>query len=97
MACTKGNRAITTFPREVCEMRLNELKAEIRQTAQVPYGAKLYPITSDWVPVTDVLSIVDRFERELRRQWESVLESARSRPNQNISELLQRIMTDLLS
>lgn len=81
----------------VGEMRLDELKAEIRQTVQIPYGAKLYPITSDWVPVTDVLAIVDRFERELRRQWESVLESERSRPNQNISELLQRILAELFS
>jgi len=77
-------------------MKLAELKAEIQQSAKIPYDEKLYPITSGWVPVTDVLAIVDRFERELRYQFESSLTIAKSQSNKEIEEFLRRIVTDLL-
>ena len=76
-------------------MKLAELKAEIEQSAKSPYGEKLYPITSGWIPVTDVLAIVDRFERELRYQFESSLATAKSQSNKEIEEFLRRIVTDL--
>ena len=77
-------------------MKLGELRLEIQQSATSPYGEKLYPITSDWIPVTDVLAIVDRFERELRRQFDSVLATAKSQSKKEIEELLLRIVSDLL-
>jgi hypothetical protein len=77
-------------------MKLGELKAEIQQSARSPYGEKLYPITSDWIPVTDVLAIVDRFERELRYQFESYVAMAKSRSNKEIEEFLRIIATGLL-
>jgi len=77
-------------------MRLNELRMEIQQSAKSPYGEKMYPITSDWIPVTDVLAIVDRFERELRYQFESALAIAKSQPDRGIEELLRGMVTNLL-
>jgi hypothetical protein len=71
------------------EMKLGELRSEIQQSAKSPYGEKLYPITSDWIPVADVLAIVDRFERELRVQFNSVLATAKSQSKGEIEELLQ--------
>ena len=78
------------------ELKLSELKLEIQQSAKSPYGEKLYPITSDWIPVTDVLAIVDRFERQLRGQFDSGLAAAKSQSKKEIEELLLRIVSDLL-
>jgi hypothetical protein len=78
------------------EMKLGELRSEIQQSAKSAYGEKLYPITSDWIPVTDVLAIVDRFERQLRGQFDSVLATARSQSKKEIEELLLRIVSNLL-
>jgi hypothetical protein len=72
------------------------LRMEIQQSAKSLYGEKMYPITSDWIPVADVLAIVDRFERELRHQFESAFAIAKSQPDKGIEELLRRIVTDLL-
>ena len=58
---------------------------------------KLYPITSGWVPVTDVLAIVDRFERESHRQLELILQDTGLSRDGNSKELLMRIITALLS
>lgn len=77
-------------------MKLGELRAEIQQSARSPYSEKLYPITSDWIPVTDVLAIVDRFEGELRYQFESALAIAKSQSDKEIEEFLRRIVVDLL-
>lgn len=79
------------------KMRLGELRAEIQQSAISPYGEKLYPITSDWIPVADVLAIVDRFERELRSHFESAQKTGKLQSDQNTKEYLQRILADLLS
>ena len=32
-----------------------------------PVTEKMYPITSDWVPVTDVLAIINRFEKHWKQ------------------------------
>lgn len=81
----------------VSQMKLSELRAEIEQSAKSPQGDKLYPITSGWIPVTDVLAIVDRFERELHHQFEAILENGEAGSDKNDKELLGRIMTTLLS
>jgi hypothetical protein len=51
-------------------MKLRELKTEIEESAKSPVE-KAYPITSDWIPVTDALAIIDRFEKEWRREFET--------------------------
>lgn len=81
----------------VPQMRLSDLRAEILQISKSPYGDKLYPITSGWVPVTDVLAIVDRFEREWHRQLELILQDSGLPVGGNSRELLLRIVTGLLS
>jgi len=44
-------------------MNLEQVKREIKQLEKSPVAEKLYPITSNWVPVTDVLAILNRFEK----------------------------------
>lgn len=78
-------------------MKLRQLRTEIQESSKKLFGEKAYPITSDWIPVTDVLAIVDRFEREWRRELESILAEAKSCSHQRLKELVQRIMSDLLS
>jgi hypothetical protein len=78
-------------------MRLSELRTEIQQSAKNPVAEKAYPITSDWIPVTDVLAIVDRFEKEWRKEFESALAIARSGPNVQLQQIVQRITTELLA
>ncbi len=42
---------------------MDQVKREIKQLGKSPVAEKIYPISSDWVPVTDVLAIIDRFEK----------------------------------
>ena len=44
-------------------MNLDQVKREIKDLGKSPTSEKMYPITSDWVPVTDVLAILNRFEK----------------------------------
>jgi len=78
-------------------MKLRELKTEIEESAKNLFGEKAYPITSNWIPVTDVLAIIDRFEKEWRQELETALAEAKSRSHQHLKELVERIITDLLS
>jgi len=78
-------------------MRLNELKREIEKFAKSPYVDRLYPITSDWVPITDILAIVDRFERQLHDQLESAQKRSKSMPRESENRLLVETLGDLLS
>jgi hypothetical protein len=48
-------------------MNLVEVKREIEELAKSPVAQKMFPITSDWVPVTDVLAIISRFEKHWRQ------------------------------
>ena len=77
-------------------MRLRQLRTEIQESAKNLFGEKAYPITSDWIPVTDVLAIIDRFEKEWRQEFETALAEAKARSHQQLKELVQRIITDLL-
>jgi len=77
-------------------MRLQELKAEIEQSAKSLFGEKSYPITSGWIPVTDVLAIVDRFQKEWNRELEPTLSSTDSLSSQQLRDIAQRIRMNLL-
>ena len=78
-------------------MRLSELKSEIQKFAKSPYVDRLYPITSDWVPITDILVIVDRFERQLRDQLESAQKKDKSTLREGDNTLLEETLDELLS
>jgi len=51
-------------------MNLEQVKREISDLGKSPVAEKVYPITSDWVPVTDVLAVIKRFEKH----WKQVRE-----------------------
>jgi hypothetical protein len=40
-------------------MNVEQMKKEIENLGISPAAEKMYPITSDWVPISDVLAIVD--------------------------------------
>jgi hypothetical protein len=44
-------------------MNIQEVKNEIEGLGKSPAAEKMYPITSNWVPITDVLAIISRFEK----------------------------------
>ena len=44
-------------------MNLQEVKNEIEGLGKSPAAEKMYPITSNWVPISDVLAIINRFEK----------------------------------
>jgi uncharacterized membrane protein YesL len=50
-------------------MNLCQVKAEIADLGKIPAAERMYPITSEWVPITDVLAIVDRFEKHWRQMF----------------------------
>ena len=78
-------------------MKLRELKIEIEESSKNLFGEKAYPITSNWIPVTDALAIIDRFEKEWRQEFEAAFAEAKSRSHQQLKELVERIITNLLS
>lgn len=78
-------------------LRLSELRTEIQQSAKSPLAEKAYPVTSDWIPVTDVLAIVDRFEEEWRKEFESALDIARSGSHAQFQQISQRIISEMLA
>jgi hypothetical protein len=47
-------------------MNLQQLKKEIEALGKSPSAEKMYPITSNWVPISDVLAIINRFEKYWR-------------------------------
>ncbi len=48
-------------------MNLEQVKREIKELERSPADEKMYPITSGWVPVTDVLAILNRFEKHWKQ------------------------------
>ena len=44
-------------------MNLQQVKEEIVSLGKSPAAEKMYPITSNWVPLSDVLAIINRFEK----------------------------------
>ncbi len=78
-------------------MKLRGLRAEIEESAKSLSGEKAYPITSDWIPLTDVIAIIDRFEKEWHKEFEATLSEAESCSHQQLKEIVQRIMRNLLA
>jgi hypothetical protein len=60
-------------------MNVEQMKKEIESLGISPVAEKLYPITSDWVPISDVLAIINRFEKH----WENY---KTSKPEGNLIE-----------
>jgi hypothetical protein len=56
-------------------MNLEQVKGEIKELGKRPAAEKMYPITLDWVPVTDVLAIINRFEKHWKQRAEKKDES----------------------
>ena len=77
-------------------MKLRELKTEIEESAK-SLLEKAYPITSDWIPVTDALAIVDRFEKEWRKEFETALSKVESSSPQEFRNNVLRIIANLLA
>jgi hypothetical protein len=48
-------------------MNLEEVKLEIKELGKSPITERMYPISSEWVPVTDVLAIIERFEKSWKQ------------------------------
>jgi len=48
-------------------MNTEQVRREINELGRSPVAEKMYPITSDWVPITDVLAIINRFEKHWRQ------------------------------
>lgn len=53
-------------------MNIEQVRREIKELGRSPVAEKMYPITSDWVPMTDVLAIINRFEKHWRQHQESI-------------------------
>ncbi|MGA2972733.1 MAG: hypothetical protein ABSE39_08950 [Candidatus Bathyarchaeia archaeon] len=52
-------------------MNLGQVKREVEALGKSRVAEKVYPITSDWVPLPDVLAIINRFEKH----WKSYKET----------------------
>ena len=52
-------------------MNLDQVKREIKELRKTPIAEKVYPISSDWVPITDVLAILNRFEKHWKNYREA--------------------------
>jgi hypothetical protein len=83
-------------PCRVTSMRLRQLRTEIEESGRCLFGEKAYPITSNWVPITDVLAIIDRFEKQLQEEVETTLSKAKAYSGQQAKEFARAITTDLL-
>ena len=47
-------------------MDLEQVRKEIENLSKTPVSEKMYPITSDWVPISDVMAVLNRFEKQWR-------------------------------
>ncbi len=68
-------------------MNLDQVKREIKELGKSPVAEKVYPITSDWVPITDVLAIINRFEKH----WKNYKETKK---NSDEAKLIAEIFGD---
>lgn len=65
-------------------MNLQEVKMEIESLGKSPAAEKMYPITSNWVPVSDVLAIINRFEKH----WKGYKSSTDGPDRKLIAEIM---------
>lgn len=56
------------YETKLSTMNLAQVKSEIKNLGKKPTTERMYPITSDWVPITDVLAILNRFEKHWRQE-----------------------------
>lgn len=66
-------------------MNLEQVKREIEELRRSPVAERMHPITSDWVPITDVLAIINRFEKH----WKHYKEEKKS---DNETKLINEIL-----
>jgi hypothetical protein len=52
-------------------MNLMQVKREVKALGKSPAAEKVYPITSDWVPLPDVLAVINRFEKHWKKYGEA--------------------------
>ena len=64
-------------------MNLAVVKHEIVKLGRSPLAEKVYPIPSDWVPITDVLAILTRF----RKHWTEFRPTTKAKEAELISEI----------
>ena len=68
-------------------MNLEQVKREIEELGKSPVAEKTYPISSNWVPLTDVLAIINRFEKH----WREYKEKKKGDESKLIGEILGQI------
>jgi len=64
-------------------MDLTQVKRELTELGKTPASEKLYPITSEWVPLPDVMAIINRFEQHWRQQ---------SKKDENMARMMNEIL-----
>ncbi len=64
-------------------MNLTQVKRELTELGKTPASEKMYPITSEWVPLPDVMAVIDRFEQHWRQQ---------SKKDENMARMLNEIL-----
>ncbi len=64
-------------------MDLTQVKRELTELGKTPASEKMYPITSEWVPLPDVMAVIDRFEQHWRQQ---------SKKDENMARTLNEIL-----
>ncbi len=65
-------------------MNVEQMKKEIESLGKSPAAEKMYPITSNWVPISDVLAIINRFEKH----WKNYKSTNPKLDNNLIEEIL---------
>jgi hypothetical protein len=60
-------------------MNLEQVKREVKALGKSPVAEKVYPITSDWVPLPDVLAIINRFEKHWKKYGASKKDAREAR------------------
>ena len=65
-------------------MNLADVKYEIVKLGKSPLAERVFPIPSDWVPLTDVLAILTRF----REHWTQFRPPTNTKEAELIAEIL---------
>jgi hypothetical protein len=66
-------------------MNLDDVKHEIVKLGRSPLAEKVYPIPSDWVPLTDVFAILTRF----KKHWTEFRPETKAKEAKLISEIFE--------
>jgi len=60
------------------------VKSEIKDLGKFPAAERMYPITSEWVPISDVLAVINRFEKH----WKNYGATKKGSSEAIISEII---------